>query len=326
MRGGRGIASLLTDIAPAMAAHAFGNDEYAKKQLEEAAAYQKETERLYPAEVASYKDINSVGKALTYIKESIGEAIPSIIPSILTGGAAAAFSRPAIAAAEKAAQSFAEKQLVAAAAKGPLSAATVEGIKKAALDTGAKEAQKIVLKYEASGALAGSALQNIPDVYQNIYETTGKQDLGAALAFGGFNAALDAITPISLLRKMHKSGISPEQVGAAWYKRAGKGALQGFVTEGGTEALQEVSSAAAENFVDKNQQFFSEKNFERFINAGLKGGFGGAGITAATDTAFGKGPEKQVTPETQPEAVAPAVTPGAPVAPPCFSASRRVYH
>ena len=301
MRGGRGIASLLTDIAPAMAAHAFGKDEYAKKQLEEAAAYQKETERLYPAEVASYKDINSVGKALTYIKESIGEAIPSIIPSILTGGAAAALSRPAIAAAEKAAQSFAEKQIAEAAAKGILTDATTESIRKAALDAGAKEAQKIVLKYEASGALAGSALQNIPDVYQNIYEATGKQDLGAALAFGGFNAALDAITPISLLRKMRKSGISPEEVGAAWYKRAGKGALQGFVTEGGTEALQEVSSAAAEKFVDQNQQFFSEKNFERFMNAGLKGGFGGAGITAVTDAAFGKGPQKEEPPTAESE-------------------------
>ena len=33
MRGGRGIYSLLGDVAPAMAAHAFGKDEYAKKQL-----------------------------------------------------------------------------------------------------------------------------------------------------------------------------------------------------------------------------------------------------------------------------------------------------
>lgn len=315
MRGGRGIASLLTDVAPAMAAHAFGYDDYAKKQMEEAAAYQRETERLYPAEVASYKDIDTVGKALTYIKESIGEALPSILPSILTGGAAAAFSRPAIVAAEKAAQSFAEKQIAEAAAKGVLTDTAIEGIRKAALDTGAKEAQKIVLKYEASGALAGSALQNIPDVYQNIYEATGKQDLGAALAFGGFNAALDAITPISLLRKMHKSGISPEEVGAAWYKRAGKGALQGFVTEGGTEALQEVSSAAAEKFVDQNQQFFSTKNFERFIEAGLKGGFGGAGITAFTDAAFGKGPKKEEPSTTPPEGELPAL-PAPPTTPP----------
>jgi hypothetical protein len=299
MRGGRGLASLATDILPAMAAHAVGKDDYAKKQLEEAAAYQKETEKLYPAEVASYKDIDSVGKALTYIKESIGEAIPSILPSIFTGGAAAMLGRPAIMAAEKAAQDFAAKEIARAAAKNILTQESIEGIKKAALDVGMKQAQRIALKYEASGALAGSALQNIPDVYQNIYEATGKQDLGAALAFGSFNAALDAITPISLLRKMNKAGLKPEEVAAAWYKRAGKGAAQGFVTEGGTEALQEVSSAAAEKFVDRNQQFFSEKNFERFMNAGLKGGFGGAGITAATDVAFGKGPEAPISQTSQ---------------------------
>jgi len=295
MRGGRGISSLLGDVAPAMIGKAFGADEYAKKQMQEAAAYQKETEKLYPAEVASYKDIDSVGKALTYIKESIGEAIPSILPSIFTGGAAAMIGRPAIVAAEKAAQDFAAKEVARAAAKNILTQESIEGIKKAALDVGMKEAQKIALKYQASGALAGSAAQNIPDVYQNIYEATGKEDLGAALAFGSFNAALDAITPIALLRKMSKAGIRPEEVAAAWYKRAGKGAAQGFVTEGGTEALQEVSSAAAEKFVDRNQQFFSEKNFERFINAGLKGGFGGAGITATTDVLFGKGPEAPIT-------------------------------
>jgi hypothetical protein len=291
MRGGRGISSLLGDVAPAMIGKAFGADEYAKKQMQEAAAYQQETQKLYPAEVASYKDIDSVGKALTYIKESIGEAIPSILPSILTGGAAAMIGRPAIVAAEKAAQDFAAKEVARAAAKNILTQESIEGIKKAALDVGMKEAQRTALKYQASGALAGSAAQNIPDVYQNIYEATGKEDLGAALAFGLFNAALDAITPIALLRKMNKAGLKPEEIAAAWYKRAGKGAAQGFVTEGGTEALQEVSSAAAEKFVDRNQQFFSEKNFERFINAGLKGGFGGAGITAATDVAFGKGPE-----------------------------------
>lgn len=295
MRGGRGISSLLGDVAPAMIGKAFGADEYAKKQMQEAAAYQQETQKLYPAEVASYKDIDSVGKALTYIKESIGEAIPSILPSILTGGAAAMIGRPAIVAAEKAAQDFAAKEVARAAAKNILTQESIEGIKKAALDVGMKEAQRTALKYQASGALAGSAAQNIPDVYQNIYEATGKEDLGAALAFGSFNAALDAITPVALLRKMSKAGLKPEEVAAAWYKRAGKGAAQGFVTEGGTEALQEVSSAAAEKFVDKNQQFFSEKNFERFINAGLKGGFGGAGITAATDVAFGKGPEAPIT-------------------------------
>jgi hypothetical protein len=156
----------------------------------------------------------------------------------------------------------------------------------------------VALKYEVGGALAGSAAQNIPDVYQNIYEKTGKQDLSAAFVAGSFNAALDAITPISLLRKAKLSGIPSEELGAAWAKRMGKGAVQGFATEGGTEALQEASSIAAENFVAQNSDFFTKENFERLIEAGLKGGLGGAGITAATNVAFGKGPEK-----VEPEAI-----------------------
>ena len=299
MRGGRGIASLATDIIPAMVGKATGNDEYAKQQLEEAGAYQKETERMYPAEVASYKDIHGAGDALTYIKESIGEAIPSMIPSLFTGGAAGFAVRGATNAAMQAAEQTAAKEVAKAAAKNILTQESLDGIRKTAIDAGVKEAQKIALKAQAVGAVAGSAAQNIPDVYQNIYEATGKQDLGAALAFGSFNAALDAITPINLMRKASKAGIGPEEIAAAWYKRAGKGAAEGFVSEGGTEALQEISSAAAEKFVDENQQFFSEKNFERFINAGLKGGAGGAGITSATNVAFGKGPEKQAAPEGQ---------------------------
>lgn len=290
-RGGRGLASLATDIIPAMVGKATGNEEYAKKQLAEAAAYQKETERLYPAEIASYKDIGGVGDALTYIKEAIGEAIPSLIPSLITGGVGGIAARGATAAATQAAERIAVQEVTRAAAKNVLTKETLDSIRDAAISAGAKEAQKIAFRSQAAGAFVGSAAQTIPAAYQDIYEATGQQDLGTAIATGSFNAALEAVLPTMLLSKFTKAGISPEAGAAAWYKRAGKGAAKGFVTEGGTEALQEVSTAAAEKFVDDNQEFFSEKNFERFINSGLKGGFGGAGITAATDVAFGKGPE-----------------------------------
>lgn len=282
-RGYAGLESLATDVLPAMVGKAFGADEYAAQQMQEAAKKQEETAKKYPAEVPSYTDIKGIGDALTYAKEAIGEALPTLIPSLFTGGAASIAGRGAVAAA----QSAAEKAVLAQAAKGLAG----EELKQAATQAGIKAAQQTALKYEATGALTGSALQNVPDVYQNIYEATGKQDLGAALAFGSFNAALDAVTPLNLLRKARASGISPQELGAAWYKRAGKGVAQGFFTEGGTEALQEASSAAAESFVDQNRGFFTPQNFERFINAGLKGGLGGAGITGTTDVAFGKGPE-----------------------------------
>jgi hypothetical protein len=284
-RGAAQTGVLLGDILPAMAGRAVGADEYAAQQMQEAAQSQEEIAKKYPAEVPSYTDIKGVGDALVYAKEAVGEALPSLIPSLFTGGAASILGRGAVVAA----QSAAEKAVMAQAAKGLAG----EELKQAATQAGIQAARQTALKYEAGGALAGSAAQNIPDVYQNIYEATGQQDLGTAIAFGSFNAVLDAALPISLLRKAKLSGIGPEELGAAWYKRAGTGVAKGFVTEGGTEALQEVSSAAAENFVDQNLGFFTPQNFERFINAGLKGGLGGAGITGVADVVLGKGPEAE---------------------------------
>lgn len=284
-RGAAQTGMLFGDILPAMAGKAIGADEYAAQQMQEAAKTQEEIAKKYPAEVPSYTDIKGIGDALVYAKEAVGEALPSLIPSLFTGGTASILGRGAVAAA----QSAAEKAVLNQAAKGLVG----EELKQAATQAGIQAARQTALKYEAGGALVGSAAQNIPDVYQNIYEATGQQDLGTAIAFGSFNSVLDAITPVALLRKAKLSGIGPEELGAAWYKRAGTGAVKGFVTEGGTEALQEVSSATAESFVDQNREFFTPQNFERFINAGLKGGLGGAGITSVADVALGKGPEAE---------------------------------
>ena len=279
-RGARGVYSLLGDVAPAMIGKAVGAEDYAKRQMEEAAAYQQETQEKYPAAVPSYTDIKGAGDLGTYIVEAVGEAIPSIIPGLFTGGAAAIAGRTAVAAAKSAA----EKAVLSNAAKGLGEAE----LKQAAMAAGVQAAKREALKYEASGAILGSATQNIPEVYQNLYDK-GADDLGTALAFGAFNSVLDAVTPINLLRKAKLSGIPEEQIIGAWYKRAGRGAIEGFATEGGTEILQEMSSATAEKFVDENNTFFTPENFERFINAGLKGGFGGGVITGATNVAFGRG-------------------------------------
>jgi hypothetical protein len=279
MRGGRGLASLMGDVAPAMIAKAVGANDYAKQQMKEAAAYQKETEALYPSAVPSFTNIKGAGDALTYIVEAVGEAIPTLIPSLFTGGVAAVAGRGAVAAARVAAEKAATTSMAAGV--------TAEAAKDIALKAGVDAAKREALKYEVAGTLVGSAAQNIPDVYQGLYEK-GYDNLPVALAFGAFNSVLDAVTPINLLRKSKLAGIPENEIIGAWYKRAGKGALEGMVSEGATEAIQEMSSAAAEKFVDSNNNFFTPQNFERFINAGLKGGLGGAGISAATNVAFGR--------------------------------------
>ena len=283
-RGFAQTGMLLGDILPAMAARAVGADKYAEEQLKEAAQTQKDIEKKYPSAVPSFTDIKGIGDAVTYITEAVGESIPSILPGLFTGGAASVLGRGAVIAAKEAA----EKAAMNSIAKG----VATEEAEKIALQAGVEAAKRVALKYEAAGAVAGSAAQNIPDVYQNIMEATGKEDLGAALVAGGFNALLDSILPIQLLRKAKLSGIPEQEIIGAWYKRGAAGLGKGFLTEGGTEAVQEMSSAAAEKFVDSNQDFFTSKNLTRFIDAGLKGGLGGGVITGASDIAFGRAPTK----------------------------------
>ena len=292
-RGFMQTGMLLGDVLPAMVGRAVGADEYAERQLKEAAATQKEIQEKYPAAVPSFTDIKGAGDVVKYITEAVGESIPSILPGLFTGGAAAVIGRGAVVAAKEAA----EKAALSSIAEG----VAAEKAKEIALQAGIKAAQRTALKYQATGAIAGSAAQNIPEVYQNILEETGKEDLGAALVSGGFNAVLDAITPISLLRKARVSGIPDNEIIGAWYKRAGKGAVEGFLTEGATEAVQEMSSAAAVKFVDNNKDFFTKENFVKFIDAGLKGGVGGGAITGATNVVFGRAePKRIIPPDTRP--------------------------
>lgn len=316
-RGALGLQSLVADVLPAMAGRVGeklgvqGAGEYATRQMQEAQEAQQYIQQMYPSAVPSYKDVKDIGTAVTYIVESVGELIPSILPSIFTGGAAGIVGRGAVIAAKQAA----EKTAIAGAAKG----LTEKEIKDLATQAGIDAAKKTALKYQAVGAVGGSAVQNVPEVYQNIAEETGKEDLGAALLFGGFNSVLDAITPIALLRKAKGIGLTEKELIGAWYKRAGKGAISGFLTEGATEAVQEMSSAAAEKFVDNNKNFFTEKNFERFINAGLKGGIGGGAISGVANIPFGQTqPPAPVTP-VEPAAVVPTPEAVAPVAAPALS-------
>lgn len=307
-RGTLGIGSLGGDILPAMAGRVGeklgikGAKEYADRQMAEAAQTQQEIEQKYPSAVPSYTDIKTPGNAFTYIIEAVGETLPSILPSLFTGGAAGIIGRGAIIAAKKAA----ETAVIAAAAEG----VTGAELQSLAMKAGVEAARKTALKYEAAGALAGSAAQNIPDVYQSIAQSTGKEDLGATLVAGGFNSVLDAITPLNLMRIARKRGFTPDELIGGWVKRLGKGFAEGLITEGGTEAAQEMSTAAAEKFVDQNKNFFTKDNFVRFIDAGLKGGLGGGVLTGGTNVAFNRAtpPIAKQPPETTPEAAAEPIT------------------
>jgi hypothetical protein len=284
-RGGKSTGSLIADFLPAMGADLLGKiapesfkpalERYKEKQMEDAAKTQQQM-KVLPAEFESYQDIKSPLDALNYAKEAVGEAIPSMLPGVVTGGAGAVLGRGAIEAAGKAAGNAASKKYLASdAAKNVSAPFAAKRAAEEALKAATPAMTKKALQVQAGSTVVGSAALNMPDAYQAVYDPEIQDSLMPALASGAFNSVLDAITPFNLLRRMKAGSLDPTAVAGAWYKQGAKELGKGFLTEGATEALQEMSNAKAEQFVKNNPEFFTPENLTRFIDAGLKGGLGG---------------------------------------------------
>jgi hypothetical protein len=264
-RGVGRFGSTITDIIPALAGSAVGADEYAQRQLEEAAV----KEAALPAPVfESYKDVGGVGDAAKFVLETVGEQVPNLgmaLGTALTGGAAA----PAL--------------------LGGRALAT-----KAATEAAKREAAKLVAKQSAAGQFAGAAFGsyalNAPEVFQNIYQETGEFAPGTALLFGAAAASLDSILPAAIARNISapvkaeatrklllKSGMKPSVL-----RSAGVGLAKGAGLEGVTEGAQEAISIAAERLIDDNPDIFGSKEFDRIMESAVRGAaaggaFGGTG-------------------------------------------------
>jgi hypothetical protein len=264
-RGVGRFGSTITDIIPALAGSAVGADEYAQRQLEEAAV----KEAALPAPVfESYKDVGGIGDAAKFVLETVGEQVPNLgmaLGTALTGGAAA----PAL--------------------LGGRALAT-----KAATEAAKREAAKLVAKQSAAGQFAGAAFGsyalNAPEVFQNIYQETGEFAPGTALLFGAAAASLDSILPAAIARNISapvkaeaarklllRSGMKPSVL-----RSAGVGLAKGAGLEGVTEGAQEAISIAAERLIDDNPDIFGSKEFDRIMESAVRGAaaggaFGGTG-------------------------------------------------
>jgi Large polyvalent protein associated domain 39 len=269
-RGAKQTGSALFDVLPAMAASAVGADEYAAKQMEEAAQTQREIEQKYGARYKSLSDVKGVGDYIPFALETISEQVPNIATALVPGaGLGVAGGRMAATAAAK---KLAERE------------ATEAGAKYAAMKTA-----QGVSRGQMGGAFLGSYALNAPEVFENIYEETGGQmEPGAALLAGSVSAALDAVLPAYLLNKLtpgvkagvverllEKSGM-PSDVA----RKVIGGAVTGAATEGPTEAAQEAISIVAEKFVQDNPEVWGSKEFNRLIESGVRGAVGGGGFGA----------------------------------------------
>lgn len=281
MRGVGETGIALGDILPAMGASALGFEDYAQKQLGEAAASRAELEQKYPTQFKSYTEIGSPYEALQYGAETLGELGPTALTAMIPGaGASALGSRIA-----------ARGAMGAALEAGPLSRAGL-----AAAETTAKKAGEVAGKRAMYGGVyLGSFAQNAPEVFESIYQETDKMEPGIAALAGGLSSVLDAIVPAKVLGELggygkmkvieklaKESGAAPK----VW-KYIAKEAATTAGSEGLTEAAQEAINVAAEQIAGSTKGMLSPENIQRYKESFVKGAIGGGAFGTASGVSQG---------------------------------------
>lgn len=251
-RGLTRMGSTFGDVIPAMAGSALGFDEYAQRQMAEAAETQRRIQETNPAQFESYTQVKDIPSALRYAAETIGETTPDIAGIIASGGIGGALAKTGVRAATLGAEQLAARQAIG----------------------------------QATGLYLGSYAQNAPEVFQSVYQETGKLEPGVAALFGSVSAALDAVLPAQVLRGMtqplkltiaekilERSGMNPSLLRKALAVIPATAAKEGL-----TEGAQEAINISAEKFVDENAAVWGSKEFNRMIESSVRGAVAGGGF------------------------------------------------
>ena len=279
-RGTKRLGSTFGDIIPAMGAKALGFDEYAQKQLGEAAETEQEIAKYYAPQYSELSKVKGISDVPGFFLETIVEQIPNIATSLIPGiGAGAVAARTGL-------TSLGKSLMVQGAEKGLAGRELAEFVSKG-MAQGAATRQAVG---QGAGVFLGSYAQNAPEIFQNIYQETGQMDVGASLLFGVGSAALDSVLPAQLAKSLTgpvKVGIVEKVLEKSGMDRGilrsiTAGALKGIGAEGLTEGAQEAISIYAENFVGNNPQIFDSADWNRIMESSLRGAvagsaFGGAG-------------------------------------------------
>ena len=288
--GMAGIRGAVVDLLPAMAQSAFGYDDAARKNLEEYAQKFKDLEDTGYLARTQFGDIKDVDSFLSWFGETLGQAVPSMIPVAGGAGAGAVLGGRLLAGAASRATGPVATTLTRDALKKTTEALIARGMP-------ANEAAGIAARNLAQmagatgGAFAGGWIQNAPESFKEIFDETGEMRPGIAAGLGTIKSALDTVGPIALLSKIKgaqfadqvKSRIASKLLeGRPGVAGALGGILGGLATEGiteGSQALVDELALAALNdkSIDWNKIL---ENFAAGAALGtVVGGIGGA-ITA----------------------------------------------
>lgn len=274
-----------------------------------------------PAAVRSFRDVEGAADVPSYLTGLLGEALPSIGESILTGlaGAVVGSSAPGPGTAAGFAGGFLSKQGAKAVLRTQLKrivgrelaekeldllvgAATRKELADVAKRIGGEGFDSVLnrvlrqartARYSSYGAIGDSVAQNTGSTYNELYEKGAgqKERIVNSLVAGSFAGALDSAVPVSVMKRFFP-GLSKKAVGDAvdealdiggdWKRRFGIELAKTSGTEGFTEALQEaIQEVAVANGVD-DYSINQRDLIDRMINAAIAGALAGGVVGGST--------------------------------------------
>ena len=236
------------------------------------------------------------GVAARLIAGGLGGVAARTAPSLIAGGIGGLAAKQA---AKKAGKELAESQLekrLAALGPGEVLAARAEAaipgtlarkqaVEKAVEKAVAAKVAEAVPKGQIIGAGAAGVGLNTGEIFQNIFQETGQLAPIEGILFGAAAGALDTILPAKLLKrfnglddnakKLALTRIAEKKGVLKGLGEIGVGTIKTGAFEGLTEGAQEAISIAAEQFVDEAENYWGQKEFDRILEAGVRGAVAG---------------------------------------------------
>lgn len=277
-RGIEGLKGTALDLIPALGGALFSRDEYARGQLKEFQDRMAAQEELTPTAYKGFKDIQGIGDFGGFVAETVGEVAPDIASFFLGAGAGTVIGKGI---AKKSAAAALKDRLPEQVAKRQLAEEAATKLEQRVLKSAASQGASIGSTVGLFGTSMG---QSIPETLNSIYEETGNLAPGLAITFGSLKGALDTYLPSKILKQLGPAG--KDRVAAAMLDKSDLVPVnfkRAFLTElaktsGGeaiTEATQQAIDIVAGQVAGGTDPFFSPKNIDNILFAGLKGAVGG---------------------------------------------------
>ena len=287
---------LLGGGLPALIQSAIGDEDdafeylqYYNQKMQEAADIGGDFQRV--------EDIDGAEDAVQWLTYTLGQALPSIGTSIIGGGLGGA------------AVQYGAKKFIAESVEAQVKKKAGDAFEKAMVKRElSRRTAKARRLGQGAGAFVTSAGMNAGETFANVYEESGGiSDPALALGTGIAAGALDALAPLSILKKILPDNMAePFKEAMADRLLRNKGVVQrAFIEgvrtggiEGATEAAQEVLQATAVGMFNDpeggyksyGESFFdalnnpTEQQSSQYLNAfaaGLVGGGGMGGVSGA---------------------------------------------